>query len=258
MTGIIYFVIILLTSILGSIVGIGGGVFFRPIFDAMGHHNVSNIAFFSGLAIATMAIVSTIKRLRDGQKINFKTAGAIAIGAAIGGIGGDRLRQILLNALTYEHNFQYIQVASTVAILLVALFLSTKTNLRYEIKSPLFPPLFGIVLGIIAAFLSIGGGIINIPIFMILFGMNIKDATTNSLAIVFISQITSIIGMTTSNGFAAFDLSIIPFVVIAAAIGGLIGAKLTKIFSETIVKRLFQCTLIAVMMLNIANVLFFL
>ncbi|MCL2753986.1 MAG: sulfite exporter TauE/SafE family protein, partial [Defluviitaleaceae bacterium] len=258
MIGLIYFIIILLTSILGAVVGLGGGIFIRPIFDALGHHNVVNIAFFVSIAIITMSVVSTAKKIKDGQKINFKVAGIIAIGAAVGGILGDILRQMLLGTLNSESNFQLIQIIATVFVILIALFLSTKTNLRYEIKSPLFPPIFGVILGIIASFLSIGGGILNVPIFMILFGMSIKDATTNSLVVVLVSQIAGFINMVIAQGFYAFDLGIVPFVVVAAAVGGLLGARLTKIFSENTVKRLFQGTLVAVMLLNIANALFFL
>jgi len=258
MIGLLYFVIILTTSVLGAVVGIGGGVFIRPIFDAIGAHDVVNIAFFASIAIIIMAAVSTAKKIRDGQKLNLKTAGIMALGAAIGGVLGDWLRQILLNVLYDENSFQNIQIIATVAVLLFALFLSTKTNLRYEIKSPLLPPVFGVILGIIAAFLSIGGGVLNVPIFIILFGMPIKDATANSLIIVLVSQLAGLVSMLATQGLAPFELILVPFVVIAAAIGGLVGARLTKIFSENTVKRLFQATLVAVILLNVANALFIL
>jgi hypothetical protein len=57
-------------------------------------------------------------------------------------------------------------------------------------------------------------------------------------------------------GFDYFDLTMLPYVIIAAAIGGLLGARLSKVFSEATVKRLFQATLCVVILLNISNALF--
>ena len=254
--GVIYFFIIMLACILGAIVGLGGGVFIRPIFDAIGYHNVLNIAFFSSTAILTMAVVSTIKKLQDGTKIEVKLAMLISAGAVVGGILGDQLLQHLVYIFDVEANVQRIQIIVTVIVLILSLIFTAKNNLRYIIKNRLTCLPLGVMLGTLAAFLGIGGGPINVPILMIFFGLPIKSATAYSIVIIFFSHLSRLIAMGITIGYSYFDLPILVFVIPAAALGGLIGAKFSKIFSETTVKYLFMAAISAVIILNVVNGLF--
>ena len=254
--GIIYSIVILFACILGAIVGLGGGVFIRPIFDAIGYHNVLNIAFFSSTAILTMAVVSTIMKVRDGTKIEAKLAMLISVGAVVGGMLGDQLLQRLVNTFDSETNVQRIQIAVTVMVLVLSLIFTAKNNLRYVIKNLWVCMPLGVMLGAIAAFLGIGGGPINVPILMIFFGLPIKSATAYSIVIIFFSHLSRLITMGLTIGYSNFDLPILAYVIPAAALGGLIGAKFSKIFSETTVKRLFMVAISAVIVLNIYNWLF--
>ena len=256
MVGIIYFFVILGACILGAIVGLGGGVFIRPIFDAVGYHNVLNISFFSSSAILTMAIASTIKKIKDGIRINIPIAAAISTGAILGGILGNLILEYLVAVFAVESSVQMVQIVLTVTVLLLSLFFTAKNNLRYQIKSPIICIIIGIFLGSIASFLGIGGGPINVPILMILFSLPIKTATAYSIIIIFFSHFARLVTMGFTVGYGYFDLQILFFVIPAAAFGGLIGAKLSGIFSERVVKRLFQISISAVILLNIFNGIF--
>jgi len=256
MVAIIYFIVIFFACVLGAIVGLGGGVFIRPIFDALGFHDVLGIGFFSSSAILTMAVVSTIKKVRDGTKIDVKIALLISAGAVAGGMLGNLLLEHLLGIFDVEVTVQYIQIVATIVVLSLSLTLTSRDNLRYELKNKAYCAMLGVLLGSIAAFLGIGGGPINVPILMIFFGLNIKTATAYSIVIIFFSHLSRLVTLGVTVGYQFFDLSILPYVIVAAAIGGLVGAKLSKIFSEKTVKRLFQCAISAVILLNIANGLF--
>jgi len=251
--GIIYFVVISLACVLGAIVGLGGGVFIRPIFDAIGYHNVLNINFFSSTAILTMAIVSTIKKMKDGLALKPSTAILISSGAVIGGILGDTLLRFLVRSMDAEHNVQLAQIIVTIVVLAISIFATTKSNLRYEIKQKAILPIIGVGLGGIATFLGIGGGPINVPILMIFFGLPIKTATAYSIVIIFFSHAARIITMGVTQGYGYFDLRLLPFIIIAAMIGGLVGANLSRVFSEGVVKKLFIAALLAVIVLNSYN-----
>ena len=251
--GIIYFIVISLACVLGAIVGLGGGVFIRPIFDAIGYHNVLNIAFFSSMAILTMATVSTAKKLKDGLSIKIDMAALISSGAVVGGMAGDWLLRHLVATMNIESSVQLVQIIVTVVVLALSIVATTKRDLRYEIKSKAVLPIIGIGLGAIAAFLGIGGGPINVPILMIFFGLPIKTATAYSIIIIFFSHASRLVTMGFTVGYSYFDLRLLPFIVVAAAIGGLVGANLSKVFSESVVKRLFICALLAVIALNIFN-----
>lgn len=251
--GIIYFIIILGASVIGAIVGLGGGVIIRPIFDSIGYHGVLNISFFSSTAIFTMAIVSTVKKLRDGSKIDFRIALLTSVGAIFGGSFGNLILEYLVSIFTQERYAQIAQITITIVVLAISIFLTIKVNIRHEIKNRWVCLPIGVLLGTTATFLGIGGGPINVPIFMILFGLPIKEATTYSIVVIFFSHLSRLVTMGFTVGYSYFDLPMLLFVIPAAAIGGLVGAKFSKIFSETTVKRLFIAALTGVILLNIYN-----
>ena len=204
-----------------------------------------------------MAVVSTIKKMRDGTKFDVKIALFISMGAVVGGILGNLLLEHLLTVFAAQRSVQYVQIAATIAVLSLSLVLTAKANLRYELSGGVYCAALGILLGAIAAFLGIGGGPVNVPLLMIFFGLNIKDATAYSIVIIFFSHLSRLITLGVTVGYTFFDLSILPLIIIAAAAGGLVGARLSKTFSEKTVKRLFQGAISAVILLNIANGLFF-
>jgi len=56
-----------------------------------------------------------------------------------------------------------------------------------------------------------------------------------------------------TEGYGYFDTRLLPFVIIAAAAGGFLGANLSRVFSDNIVKKLFIAALLAVIVLNLYN-----
>jgi len=253
MIGLIYAAVTFLACMLGPIVGLGGGVFIRPVFDAIGYHNVLNISFFSSMAILSMSVVSTAKKMKDGLAIKIDMAVLISAGAVVGGMLGNLLLEHLVYVMYAESNVQLVQIAVTVLVLTASILATLKRDLRYEIKSRAILPVIGVGLGAVAAFLGIGGGPINVPILMIFFGLPIKTATAYSIIIIFFSHLSRIITMGFTVGYGYFDLRMLPFLIIAAAVGGFFGANLSRVFSENIVKKLFIAALLAVIALNLYN-----
>jgi len=140
--------------------------------------------------------------------------------------------------------------------LLMAVYFTQKSNLRYELHNRLLYLLLGIFLGTIAVFLGIGGGPINVPVFMILFSLPAKQATAYSIVVIFFSHLSRIItmGLTgESIGYMEFDLSFLPFIVPAAIIGGAIGAVISRKLSDNAVKRAFSVTMWGLVIINIYN-----
>ena len=253
MIGIVYFGVIFLACILGAIVGLGGGVFIRPIFDAIGAHSVLNISFFSSTAIVTMAIVSTLKKLKDGLGLKADLAILISSGAVVGGFLGIFILGQLVARFDSEDNVQVVMAAVTTIIIICAIIATLKSNVRFELKSKVALPFIGVILGTISSFLGIGGGPINVPLFMILFGFPIKKATAYSIIIIFFSHSSKLISMGIQENLTEFNLWLLPFIITAAGLGGFIGANLSKVFSESTVKKLFIAALSVVVVLNIVN-----
>ena len=104
---LVFFLVSILSSIVGSICGIGGGVIIKPVLDAVGIMSVSSISFLSGCTVLAMSIVSVYKNLRAGKvKLNVKIATALAVGAAAGGVAGKAmfqgLKDLMINGASYE------------------------------------------------------------------------------------------------------------------------------------------------------------
>src|SRR5699024_11950241 len=86
---IIYFIIGLFASILGSMAGIGGGVIIKPILDTIGLDDVSTISVLSASTVFAMAAMSLITMLFSKKlQVRFKIASLLAIASIIGGIIG--------------------------------------------------------------------------------------------------------------------------------------------------------------------------
>ena len=253
MMGIVYFIVIFLACMWGAIVGLGGGVFIRPIFDAIGHHDVLNIQFLASSAIITMALVSTYRKVKDNVKIEFKVALLVSLGAVAGGMGGDSLLQFVLGRLGTDAAFQQVQNIGTIIVLSICIFLATKRELRCVITNKFFALLLGVGMGVIAVFLGIGGGPVNVPLLMIFLGLPMKQAAAYSIVIIFFSHLSRIVNMGITVGFGEFDLRYLLFAIPAAALGGIVGAVFSQKFSEKLVHKLFIIALLAVIALNIYN-----
>jgi len=238
---------------IGAVVGLGGGVIIRPILDAIDYHNVMNIAFLSSSAVLIMAVVSTVKKVQDGTKINALTATLVSVGAFIGGILGNLLLEYFVYVFYPETRVQMIQTIFTIIILTVAVYLTYKNNIRYEITNKIFFPFLGVFLGAAAVFLGIGGGPLNVPVFMILFNLPVKQATAYSIVVIFFSHLFRIITMGFTVGFAYFDLQYLIVIIPAAILGGVIGAIISKKIADDTVRKAFMVTLSIIVLINIYN-----
>ena len=93
---IVFFLVSILSSLAGSICGIGGGVIIKPVLDATGIMSVSSISFLSGCTVLAMSVVSVYKNVRaKSAKLDVKIATALAVGAAVGGVIGKMMFQSL-------------------------------------------------------------------------------------------------------------------------------------------------------------------
>jgi len=242
---------------IGAVVGLGGGVIIRPILDAIDYHNVMNIAFLSSAAVLIMAVVSTVKKVRDGTKIDALTAALISIGAFIGGILGNLLLEFFVYMFYPETRVQMVQTIFTIIILTVAVYLTYKNNVRYEITNKVFFPFLGVFLGAAAVFLGIGGGPLNVPVFMILFNLPVKQATAYSIVVIFFSHLFRIITMSFTRGLDYFDLQYLLVIVPAAIMGGVIGAIVSRKIADDTVRKAFMVTLTVIVFINIYNMVTF-
>ena len=65
---IVFLLVSFLSSIVGAICGIGGGVIIKPVLDMLQLGSVSTINFLSGCTVLSMSLYSVSKALISAEK----------------------------------------------------------------------------------------------------------------------------------------------------------------------------------------------
>lgn len=251
--GILYFFIILIVISTSAIAGISGGVVLRPIFDAIGYHDPLSIAFYMGVAVLTMSVSSTVKQIVMGTKINFIKVFTLAVGAFVGGIMG----QFIMDGIMHYMGADELQIVQGILSIasLIFVFAFTRENIKkYDFKGTLWYVLTGFGLGTFSTVLAIGGGPINVIVFVILFGITLKEATVYSITTIFFAQAARLGTIGVEHGYAIFDLNLLYYIIPAAIIGGVIGGRLNVLLTDATVMKVFKIVVGATIVLNLYNV----
>ena len=253
---IVFFWVSILSSAIGSICGIGGGVIIKPVLDAVGIMNVSCINFLSGCTVLAMSVVSVYKNLHAGKvKLKLKISTALAIGAAFGGVVGKTMFQELKQAVGNENLVGMIQAIVLIIITLGTLIYTIcKQRIRTKSYSQVwFCLIIGLFLGIMSSFLGIGGGPINLVVLGYFFSMTTKEAALSSLYIIMFSQITSLTQTILTGTIPEVQISYLAVMVIGGILGGTIGSKINRKIEEKKVSQLFFILMLVIIGINIYN-----
>lgn len=253
---IIYFLIAIAATTIGAATGMGGGVMIKPVLDIMNDFNVATIGVLSSITVFAMAIVSVLKQMHQKVKINFEIAVPLALGSVAGGSIGQYVLTIIISILNANRLVMVVQnIALAILIIGVFLYMLNKSNIgTLGIKNIVLVVTTGIFLGIISAFLGIGGGPINVALLIYLFSLDIKIATLCSIITILFAQMSNLSQIAVITGFAIFDLSMLPPMVIGATAGGFIGSWFTRNLSEKTVEICFSGVQIIVLIFCIFNI----
>lgn len=256
LTVVVFFAVSILSSIVGSICGIGGGVIIKPVLDATGIMSVSCISFLSGCTVLAMSVVSVGKNLRSGTaKLNVRIATSLAVGAAAGGVLGKSMFQGLKDAVGDEN---LVGMTQAVVLMIITLATLIYTMFKQKIHTKHYSQMWlcvgiGILLGIFSSFLGIGGGPINLMVLGFFFSMSTKEAALSSLYIIMFSQITSLIQTIVTGSIPDVQLIYLVCMVVGGMAGGSIGSKINRKIPEKNVDRLFMFLMLVIIGINIYN-----
>lgn len=112
----------------------------------------------------------------------------------------------------------------------------------------------GLVLGMMSAFLGIGGGPINLVVLFYFFSMDTKTAAENSLYIIFFSQMASLISSIATKTVPDFSVGVLALMVCGGILGGMAGRKVNRKLTEKAVDRLFIGLMVLMIVINIYNI----
>ncbi|WP_367565345.1 TSUP family transporter [Lacrimispora sp.] len=257
---IIVFTVSLLSSAVGAICGIGGGVIIKPVLDATGIMSVSAISFLSGCTVLSMSVVSVFKNLKAGtNNLSIKTSTLLAFGAVIGGVAGKLGFQTMKESAGNEALIGMVQAAILLAITvgtLIYTILKTRVKTR-QYKSKRVLVSVGLILGIMSSFLGIGGGPMNLIALEYFFSMRTKEAAFNSLYIIMFSQIASLIQVFLTGTMPEISIVYGLLMVGGGILGGNIGSVVNKRFDEKAVNKLFIVLLMVIIGINVYNIIRF-
>ena len=253
--GILFFVVAFLSSIVGAICGIGGGVVIKPVLDMFQMGAPATINFLSGCTVLSMSLYSVSKALRAGDsKVEMSTGTPLALGAAAGGVVGKEMFSAVKAFFNGSPMVGGVQaVALGIITLGTLLYTINKSRIKtHKTSNKAVCLVIGLLLGIMSSFLGIGGGPINLVVLGFCFGMDTKTAAANSLYIILFSQTASLIA-TLISGVPEFHVLALLLMVAGGIGGGIVGRKLNKKMDNKAVDKLFIGLMVLIVCICIYN-----
>lgn len=253
---LITFLICIVATTIGAINGIGGGVIIKPVLDATSSMGVEQISFLSGLTAFSMAVVSLYKNRKMTKNFDKDVLVALALGSAFGGVVGKLIFNYIkaatgnVNAIGLTQN-----IIMMVLMVLVMAYMINKSKIKtLELTNKIICFAIGVGLGIFSSFLGIGGGPINLVILYFFFSLDAKNATYNSIFIILLSQLASILFSVGTQTIPELDIVMLIFMVAGGILGGLIGKFFSSRMDNHQIEKLFFAALIIITMLSVINI----
>lgn len=246
--------------VLGTICGMGGGIIIKPVLDAAGVMSVSTITFLSGVTVIAMSCWNVGKNfLKKESEVEFRSTSVLAVGAAIGGLLGKQLFTMTAGLFPDQNTAGGVQAVllliATLATLLYTLRKDRITSL--QISSPVAGLLIGLALGMLGAFLGIGGGPFNVAALCFFFSMPTKRAAQNSLFIVLFSQLTSTLKTVLFDGVPAFQMMVLLGMILLGIAGSELGCRINKKINNRKATVCLEGAMVLIMVISVFNIVKF-
>lgn len=227
----------LLAGLLSGLFGVGGGTVIVPLLVLLLGFDQRFAAGTSLAAIVPTASVGVITYAIDGH-VAWIPALILAAGAVLGAqVGTWLLPKLSQTALRWAF------VAFLVAVIVSLYFVIPSRDAELELTWATGPGLvaLGVVTGILAGLLGVGGGIIVVPALLLLFGTSDLIARGTSLLMMIPTAVSGTIGnLRRSN----VDLRAAACVGIAACTTTALGASLAKLVDPFVGNVLFSIFLV--------------
>ena len=226
-----------IAGILGSIIGLGGGIIIVPVLTFMGFSPtlaVSNSLF----AVFSNSVGSTIEYAKQ-KRVEFSLGWKLGLMAVPGTILGAFISSDLSSEI-FKILFALVLISSASYI-----FLKRKIEEKPVDISRLllvFSAGASFFAGIISSLFGIGGGLIFVPLMVVALGISIKRAAPTSQ---FILMFASFSGLIVHSMLGHPDYYQALLLSIGAFAGGILGARLSLEIKENKLKIIVVIVLIA-------------
>lgn len=250
----------LLAGLVGSLVGIGGGVIVVPILTLF-----LGVDIRHAIAASIMAVVATssaaastyvrerMTNLRLGMFLELSTTFGALTGALVAGFVSGKFLYILFGSLACWTAWNMSKRKGDGAealppdaladrLLLHSSFFDKALghDVAYRVSRTKLGFAVGAVAGVVSGLLGVGGGAIKVPVMHLAMGVPIKAATATS---------NFMIGITAATGAAVYYArgDVIPFVAAPVAIGIIAGSKIGARLLGRMQSRLIRILFVAIL-----------
>lgn len=252
----LYWFSTLVPCTLGAVAGIGGGIIIKPVLSIIGTLNVAAINYLCAFTIFSMSCVTLALRARRKQlDVDMHIGIPLALGAVVGGALGKYLFHLVKTSFGSPALLSAVQ-SGLLATLIAGVFVySLRKNVirTHHLQNRMIIFVTSLLLGVIAAFIGIGGGPFNVAILYWFFSMDVKKAVLNSVFIIFFSQLANIIFTICKNMVPDFTWAVFVFMIAGGIAGGVVGTRLSAILSLKGVDKIYNAVLIVVFLLAMYN-----
>lgn len=251
---IIYLLIAIFATLIGSMAGLGGGVIIKPGLDFYDRDGLEIIGALSSITVFSMSIITLYKRFKLGVSLKIARISILSLGSVFGGVLGIIIFDLVLLKIGEDS----LKLTQSIILfgLMIIIYLYTIYKDRfpdYDVQNYAVLGGLGVLLGFVASFLGIGGGPINVMILMLVMALSAKQAAIHSIVIIFFAQLSKIIFIGFSGVLFTLEGSVVLIMIFGGLLGGYLGSKLSTIVSDEIVMRVFQGTVLFLIGLNLYN-----
>lgn len=262
-----------IVGLLSGLFGVGGGFLLTPLLMWVGIPPAVAVASDTNQIVAA-SVSGTIAHSRN-KNVDFKLGFIILVGSMVGG----SLGTVLVKALQSLGNFDFVLKATYVVMLLGVgsfMFIESINSLRKKDKKNSETPkeskamrlmnklpmkmhfdvsgidcsvislfLLGLLIGILAALMGVGGGFIMLPVMIYMLGMPTIKAVGTSVFVIIFTAINVTIAQSSLNHTVDVMLAIV--LLIGSSIGAQFGARLGKKLPAEQLRVIFSVIVLAVM-----------
>ncbi|MFX1451606.1 MAG: sulfite exporter TauE/SafE family protein [Promethearchaeota archaeon] len=252
MNEIIYFLILLIgfcSSLVGSLLGAGGGFLNVPFFIFIGYSEYSTT--ISLFAVAINGITASIFNIKK-KLVDFKISVIYIPSAIIGGILG----AYIFNLFKFiDINIFKLIFTIFLVILGIKVFIKEETELdqikiikieELNRKFILFGILIGLITGFFGSFLGIGGGLFSIPASIFIFNVSTHVAIATSLFLMVFTAISGLITHSLQGYLPDFAIFFGIFLAIGAVFGANIGSRLAYRLKGKKIRKIYGIIMVGV------------
>lgn len=224
-------------GILGSIIGLGGGIIVVPVLTFMGFPPTlaSSNSLFAALSNAAASTISYSRQKRIDYQIGLKLGLFSIPGTILGAFVSSNVTSDLFKIL-----FGIVLLAACVYMFLKKRIETSERKIARKIMSLSIAASF--FAGIISSFFGIGGGIVFVPLMVVALGMTMKKAAPTSQ---FVLLFASASGVIAHSLLEHPDFTQSGLLSIGAFVGGIIGARLSLDIKENSLQIIVSIVIVA-------------